>query len=227
MAPTLTDVAKRAKGPFPRHRGRSATRTGSDRRPCARFSRLRKNRLRATATATSRRVAVATTATVAVVVPDIANPVFGAFVKAAQAQGWHRAPDRGARRHRLRPRPGAGGDHAVAGRVDALVVCSPRLDAEDVLALCGDTPVVLVNRETTTAIAIVADADDGLRQTIDYLVALGHRHLAYVQGSAALVVEQHRVDLVADLRPSAVGLELSCSAGSRRPWRAAPPRPRA
>jgi len=30
------------------------------------------------------------TTTIAVIVPDIANPVFAAFVKAAQGQGWYR-----------------------------------------------------------------------------------------------------------------------------------------
>lgn len=147
------------------------------------------------------------TATVAVVVPDIANPVFGAFVKAAQAQGWHRGqtivladtdfdPDR---------------ERAVItqlrDRSAGLVVCSPRLDAEDVLALCGDTPVVLVNRETTTADCVLADAGDGLRQTVEYLAALGHRHLAYVQGSQHSWSNSHRVDL-ARVQAERVGLEL-------------------
>jgi LacI family transcriptional regulator len=147
------------------------------------------------------------TATVAVVVPDIANPVFGAFVKAAQAQGWHRGqtivladtdfdPDR---------------ERAVITQLRArsagLVVCSPRLDAEDVLALCGDTPVVLVNRETTTADCVLADAGDGLRQTVEYLAALGHRHLAYVQGSQHSWSNSHRVDL-ARVQAERVGLEL-------------------
>ncbi|MGI3228272.1 LacI family DNA-binding transcriptional regulator [Streptomyces sp. GTA36] len=86
-------------------------------------------------------------------------------------------------------------------------MCSPRLDAEDVLALCGDTPVVLVNRETTTADCVLADAGDGLRQTVEYLAALGHRHLAYVQGSQHSWSNSHRVDL-ARVQAERVGLEL-------------------
>ncbi|MFI1486997.1 LacI family DNA-binding transcriptional regulator [Streptomyces sp. NPDC020747] len=146
-------------------------------------------------------------ATVAMVVPDIANPVFGAFVKAAQSQGWHRGqtivladtdfdPDR--EREVITQ---------LRARSAGLVVCSPRLDAEDVLALCGDTPVVLVNRETTTADCVLADAGDGLRQTVEYLAALGHRHLAYVQGSQHSWSNSHRVDL-ARAQAERVGLEL-------------------
>ncbi|MEU4610726.1 LacI family DNA-binding transcriptional regulator [Streptomyces umbrinus] len=207
MAPTLTDVAKRANVALS-----TASRAFSD------PQRLGPETLRKVLEVAQelgyepppppRPAELPTdTATVAVVVPDIANPVFGAFVKAAQAQGWHRGqtivladtdfdPDR---------------ERAVITQLRArsagLVVCSPRLDAEDVLALCGDTPVVLVNRETTTADCVLADAGDGLRQTVEYLAALGHRHLAYVQGSQHSWSNSHRVDL-ARVQAERVGLEL-------------------
>jgi LacI family transcriptional regulator len=145
--------------------------------------------------------------TVGVVVPDVANPVFGAFVKAAQGEGWHYRQtvllvdtDFSADRER----------EAIAhlrDRVDGLVVCSPRLDAEDVLDLCGRVPVVLVNREAAGADSIVADATDGLRQTVDYLVALGHRRIAYVQGSARSWSNAQRVAIVRELTRQA-GVEL-------------------
>jgi len=137
--------------------------------------------------------------TVAVVVPDIANPVFGGFVKAAQGQGWHSRhtvvladsdfdPDR---------------ERAVIahlrGRVDGIVVCSSRLDADEVIELSGRRPLVLVNREAPGVDCIVADATGGLRQTVDYLAALGHRRIAYVQGSASSWSNAHRVDVVRGL----------------------------
>jgi LacI family transcriptional regulator len=145
--------------------------------------------------------------TVGVVVPDVANPVFGAFVKAAQGEGWHYRQtvllvdtDFSAERER----------EAIAHlreRVDGLVVCSPRLDAEDVLNLSGRVPTVLVNREATGADCIVADASDGLRQAVDYLAALGHRRVAYVQGSARSWSNTHRVALARDLTAQA-GVDL-------------------
>lgn len=143
------------------------------------------------------------TTTVAVIVPDIANPVFAAFVKAAQAQGWYRRQtvvladtDLNADRERevithLRD------------RVDGMVICSPRLDATHILELCSRIPVVLVNREAVGADCVVADASDGLRQTIDYLAALGHRRIAYVQGSQQSWSNEHRVGLVRSLTAEA------------------------
>src|SRR3954451_17905870 len=96
--------------------------------------------------------------TVGVVVPDIANAVFGAFGKAAQGEGWHYRQtvllvdtDFSADRER----------EAIAflrDRVDGLVDPSPRLEPDEVLAQCGRVPAVLLNREAAGADCIVADA---------------------------------------------------------------------
>lgn len=196
-APTLTDVAKHADVALS-----TASRAFSDPRRLGPAT-LRKVLAAARELGYEPRPPAILPETVAVVVPDIANPVFGTFVKAAQARGrtilladTDFDPDR--EREVIAQ---------LAGRSAGLVVCSPRLDAEDVLALCGDTPVVLVNRESATADCVLADASDGLRQTAEYLAALGHRHLAYVQGSQHSWSNSHRVD-VARERAAAAGLRL-------------------
>ncbi|MBO8193872.1 LacI family DNA-binding transcriptional regulator [Streptomyces oryzae] len=209
MAPTLTDVAK--------HAG-VALSTAS--RAFSEPDRLGPETLRKVVEAARElgyeaphgRAAGAVTAdeaqdTVAVIVPDVANPVFGSFVKSAQHEGWHRQLavvladtdfDPGHERELL-----AHLRHRAAG----LVVCSPRLEADEVIGLAGDTPLVLVNRETDRAHCVLADAADGLRQTVEYLAALGHRKLAYVQGSSRSWSNAHRVGLAQELTARA-GLEL-------------------
>jgi LacI family transcriptional regulator len=92
-------------------------------------------------------------------------------------------------------------------RVDGMVVCSPRMDADQILALCSRIPVVLVNREASGTDCVVADASDGLRQTIEYLAALGHQRVAYVQGSQLSWSNEHRVGLARSLTADA-GLDL-------------------
>ncbi|MGI3228273.1 LacI family DNA-binding transcriptional regulator [Streptomyces sp. GTA36] len=117
MAPTLTDVAKRANVALS-----TASRAFSD------PQRLGPETLRKVLEVAQelgyepppppRPAELPTdTATVAVVVPDIANPVFGAFVKAAQAQGWHRGQTIVLADTGLRSRPGAGSNHTAAGQV--------------------------------------------------------------------------------------------------------------
>ncbi len=145
--------------------------------------------------------------TVAVIVPDVANPVFGSFVKSAQREGWHRrlavvVADTDFASERERELIGH-----LRHRAAGLIVCSPRLAADEVIGLSGDTPVVLVNRETDQADCVLADAHDGLRQTVEYLAALGHRKLAFVQGSSHSWSNAHRVALARELTAEG-GLEL-------------------
>lgn len=139
------------------------------------------------------------TATVAVLVPDIANPVFSRFVKSAQARGREsRATvvvadtDYDAERER----------EAIAGlsaRVDGIVVHSSRLDGAEVLELCGNTPSVLVNRYVPGGDCVITDSTEGMRQVVDHLDALGHRRIAYVQGRSDSWSNQHRVALFREL----------------------------
>nr|WP_261977833.1 substrate-binding domain-containing protein [Gordonia sp. NB41Y] len=140
-----------------------------------------------------------TATTVAVVVPDIAHTVFANFVKAAQAQGWHRRQtvlltDTDGSADREREMIGE-----LEGRVDALVVCAPRLPSADIVQLAGETPLVLVNRDSEQCDTILADFEDGLRQAFDQLVALGHTHIAYVQGSPQSWSNARRVAAVTQL----------------------------
>jgi LacI family transcriptional regulator len=64
-----------------------------------------------------------------------------------------------------------------------------------------------VNRQTPGTDCVIADATDGLRQTIDYLRALGHHRIAYVQGSPQSWSNDHRVTLVRELTAEA-GMDL-------------------
>lgn len=210
MRPTLTDVAQIAGVSLS-----TASRAFSD---PARISPDTLQRIVTaaeeigyTAATTRRGVGGRTTrsTTVAMIVPDIGNPVFGGFIKAAQTHGWHRrqtvvltdtddSPDR---------------EREIIGelqtRVDGFIVCSPRLPAPDIVQLCGDTPLVMVNRETEEAHCVLADSSIGLGQALEYLRVLGHGHIAYAQGSALSWSNDNRVQIVTQLaREADLDLEL-------------------
>jgi LacI family transcriptional regulator len=121
--------------------------------------------------------------TVAMVVPDLANPVIAQFVKAAQAHGWYRRQtlvlaDSDGSPAREREVIGE-----LQGRVDGFIACAPRLPAHDIRELCGAAPLVLFNRDSDEVPSVLTDAEHGLRQALEYLRVLGHEHVAYVQGS--------------------------------------------
>lgn len=222
MNPTLTDVAQRAGVSLS-----TASRAFSD------PDRIGRDTLRRIITAAEEIGYVASagrrsrsglptrSATVAMIVPDIGNPVWAGFVKAAQAHGWNRrqtvvltdtdgSPDR---------------EREIIGelheRVDGFVVCSPRLPAHDIVELCGDTPLVLVNRTSNETNSVVPDAADGLRQALEYLRVLGHEHVAYAQGSPLSWSNQTRVEAIkqladqADIELEVLGWQAETVAGGQ------------
>lgn len=206
MAPTLTDVAKQADVALS-----TASRAFSD------PQRLGPDTLRKVLDAAQdlgyqaakSAEAQGAGSTVAMVVPDIANPVYGTLVKAAQGEGRRRKQtlvlhdtDRDPDRER----------EAIAhlrSQVAAIVVCSSRLPAEELVELCGSTPAVLINQEHPGVDCVLADAGDGLRQAIDYLSALGHERIAFVSGSPHSWSSPRRVQLVETLAAEAgIALEV-------------------
>ncbi|GAA0901736.1 LacI family DNA-binding transcriptional regulator [Pseudonocardia zijingensis] len=134
---------------------------------------------------------------IAVVVPDIANPFFPPVIRAAQAHA------------------GAGGVSTVVGdtdedpakeldllaelerRTDGVVLVSSRLPEEQVREIAArGHPLVLVNRDVRGVPRILVDSAPGIREAVDHLAGLGHRHLAYISGPAgSWSDEQRRVAL--------------------------------
>lgn len=208
MAPTLTDVAKRANVALS-----TASRAFSDPR------RLGPETLRKVLAVAqeigydpapgkqAEPTPARDTTTVAIVLPDIANPVFGAFVKAAQGEVRRGKQTLVLHDTDFDPDREREAIAHLRTKADAIVMCSPRLDAEEIVELCDRTPVLLVNREAEGTDCVLADAADGLRQAIDYLAALGHTRIAYVQGSEHSWSNARRVALASTLAAEA-GLDL-------------------
>ncbi|GGA54464.1 LacI family transcriptional regulator [Pseudoclavibacter endophyticus] len=69
-----------------------------------------------------------------------------------------------------------------ARALNGILLCSPRLPEDDVRALVGDTPAVVVNRVIDGLPSVVMDNENGPRQAVEHLDALGHRHIAYASG---------------------------------------------
>ncbi len=143
---------------------------------------------------------------IAVVVPDIANPFFPPVIRAAQA---HAA---------------AGGVSTVVGdtdedpvkelallaelerRTDGVVLVSSRLPEEAVRERArSGHPLVLVNRDVPGVPRILVDSAPGIREAVDHLAGLGHRHIAYISGPAGSWSDEERRDAVRE-RCAALGV---------------------
>ena len=132
-----------------------------------------------------RNLSLGRTRTVALVVPDLANPVFQQVLRGAVAAAE-------AAEHRVlvaetAERPGDEAEIAreARSRCDALLLAAPRMPETVLRDLLPElAPVVLVNRTPplSSVPAISVDHAHGISRLVDHLVGLGHRDLAYVTG---------------------------------------------
>ncbi|MCR2792392.1 LacI family transcriptional regulator [Microbacterium sp. zg.Y625] len=136
------------------------------------------------------------TRTFGVIVPDVANPVYGKLLKAIESQAWHGRhrivlfdADEDLRREREQIEQ--------ARRLDGMLLCSPRLPDAEVIALIGTSPAVIINRQIDGVPCVIMDAVHGPSQAIEHLVALGHEHIAYASGPQGSWADARRFDTIA------------------------------
>ena len=154
----------------------------------------------------ARNLALGRTRTVALVLPDVGNPVFQQILHGVMAA----ADEDGYRVLVADTAENQDQEAAIALearlRCDALVLVSPRMPDADLAKLVSDVePVVLLNRQapsrplggdgapgTVAAPSLLVDYEDAAMQVIDHLVGLGHHKLAYLAGPAPSASDAQR-----------------------------------
>ncbi|MEV0617663.1 LacI family DNA-binding transcriptional regulator [Nonomuraea sp. NPDC050404] len=135
--------------------------------------------------AAARRLALGLTGTVALVVPDLSNPLFQSVLR-----GLSRAAGQAGRQLLVAESDEDPEEEVILAlearrNADGLVLASPRATDERLRAL-GDrlAPLVLVYREVPglDAPSLSIDNAAGIAQVVTHLTGLGHRHLAYLAG---------------------------------------------
>lgn len=144
--------------------------------------------------------------------PDLENPYFAAVTKAVQARvqsaGYSLVitdSDEDADRE---------GEliELLKGRVDGLVLASPRSTSEILIGALHGLPAVLTSRYIEGLPAVLANEEMGGSQVVGHLRALGHRRIAVVLGPSSSYSGRHRLvglrtaaDRVADVTLVEVG----------------------
>jgi DNA-binding LacI/PurR family transcriptional regulator len=122
------------------------------------------------------------TGNIGLLVPDLTNPFFPGVVKGVQSRARESDYSVFLADTDEDPTAEAGLVRALSKQVDGIVLCSPRMSEEDLRAVAGDTPFVMLNRRVGQIPSITIDNVDGIRQAVAHLAALGHRRIAYVAG---------------------------------------------
>lgn len=123
--------------------------------------------------------------TVGVLVPDLSNPYFGEVLKgvgAAAAGAGYRMLVADSNEV-VADEPGLARD--LLRKTDGVILCSPRMPREDLLALLDlGLPVVAANRDASgLALSTVSiDTHRSMIELCGHLTALGHRRVAYLAG---------------------------------------------
>lgn len=158
----------------------------------------------------ARSLALGKTGNIGLLIPDISNPAFGRPVKEAQDHARRRGFS-----FFIVPGDGMSDDdramvHALAAKVDGLVLVAPRMSDEQLLDLRKTRPIALVNRTSPGIPSAVIPTDDGMSELVDHLVAIGHRRIVFMAGPAYSQSNQYRVRAFHDAvaRNGAVGIEL-------------------
>lgn len=146
---------------------------------------------------TARSLSLGRTLAVGIVVPDLANPMFQAVLRAV-ADGAH---ERGYSVVVAETR-GPGRDEvdvvrSTRARCDALVLVAPRTPDDLLVGLLEDVdPVVLVNRAVpgSEIPAVSVDYSAAMSGVVDHLAGLGHRVIAYLTGPGSSPSNVARLD---------------------------------
>lgn len=135
----------------------------------------------------ARSLSLGRTDTVAVVVPDLANPMFQQVLRGVSA-----AAAEDAYRVLVADTSESTSDERQVAldarlRCDALVLVSPRMPEAELRALLPEVgPAVVINREPDGRTpTLVIDYAAGIEDIVEHLVGLGHRHLLYLGGPPA------------------------------------------
>ncbi|MDQ4492053.1 LacI family DNA-binding transcriptional regulator [Sinomonas sp. ASV486] len=159
----------------------------------------------------ARSLAIGRTQTVAIVVPDLANPMFQETLR-----GLSRAAAKDDYRVLVADSVENPEEEVILARearrrCDGLVLVAPRMDAARLDALLPElAPVVLVNRSSgVPGVPVLAvDYASGIRSIIAHLSQLGHRRIAYVAGPSASAGDRARREGLQHPLPTAEGAEI-------------------
>lgn len=193
---TIYDVAKLA-GVNPSTVSRALNRPG-------RVNAVTERRIRAAAETLNyhvnpmaRALPTGRTSIIGLVVSDITNPVFFDVVRGAEAaatragytlvlteseESEQREYERAERMLRM---------------VDGLLLATPRMSDEQILALAKQKPVAVVNRLVEGVLSVVPDVQHGIAEAVRHLRGLGHSRIAYVPGPALSWMARRRGELLA------------------------------
>lgn len=159
---------------------------------------------------TARYLSTGRTMTIALVIPDLGNPMFQSMLRsltrAAESDGYGVLVAEA-----TSPEREAGIARDARRQCDAVVLFSPRMSALELEALIPQiSPVVILNRhlQDPRIASVGIDYASGMSQLVAHLESLGHRDLLYVSGPPRSAAHQERLAALNTLIAASPSLTL-------------------
>lgn len=158
----------------------------------------------------ARRLATGRTGAIGLLVPDITNPYFPPLFRAIQAAA---AGADGGTSVVLADTEGSAQDEPaliqrLRGQVDGLILASPLASDEELVAAIGSMPAVVLNRHLPALHNVLYDTSQALSEAGEHLRALGHQHVALLEGTPGSWAAEERSRAVQSWAAGA-GVELT------------------
>ncbi|MDN3496836.1 LacI family DNA-binding transcriptional regulator [Planococcus sp. APC 4015] len=159
---------------------------------------------------TARNLSLGRTNTVALVVPDLGNPMFQAILRgatrAAAEDGFQVLVADTQERPEVEKRAAID----ARRRCDALLLCAPRMNDDDLAEVLRQArPLTIVNRAVDDAVPQVAmDYRHAIRLVADHLAGLGHRRILYLGGPITSASNQLRLRGIDDAEREHPGMVI-------------------
>ncbi|MCV2490297.1 LacI family transcriptional regulator [Geodermatophilus sp. YIM 151500] len=122
------------------------------------------------------------TGNLGIVVPDIANSFSAVVIKAVDRQARREGYALFVAGSEEVVHDEEASARALVQQVDGLLLVSPRMPDDALLALAGATPVVVLNRLLDGIPAVLTNLYEATRHAVEHLHALGHRTVVYLAG---------------------------------------------
>jgi DNA-binding LacI/PurR family transcriptional regulator len=143
---------------------------------------------------------------IAMIVADIANPVFVGLIRGAERA----TAEHDTTLLLIESQESEAAEHAAVARlvsfVDGVVLTSSRLTDRAIRSIAKNVPVVVLNRAVPDVASVTCDHVHALKKAVEHLAGLGHREICYLSGPAASWADGMRWRGVKE-----AGLELSLS----------------
>jgi LacI family transcriptional regulator len=183
-APTIYDVA-RAAGVAPSTVSRAFARPGRVTADTTERIRRAAADLGYRANPLARALPTGRTSMIAMVVPDLENPVYHEIIRGAQAA----ATAAGYTILLADAQESEAGEREALDRAmsfaDGIVLAASRMPDPAVRATAGQRPMIVLNRAVAGVPCVFPDNPGGVRRAVDHLAGLGHRRITYLAGPAA------------------------------------------